>query len=76
MAQRGRSPVGAGRGAAAGLAPLIPVGEPIEGVLRKAQSFTAGTPPDDYREVHCPGAEDIYGEHVSGRHGRSIGKGY
>lgn len=76
MAQRGRSPVGAGRGAAPGLAPLIPVGEPIERVLRKAQFFTAGKPPDDYREAHCPGAGDIYGEHIPGRHGGSIGKGY
>ncbi|WP_347351627.1 nitrate reductase subunit alpha [Intrasporangium sp.] len=34
------------------LAPLLPGGEPIEGLLRRAQFFTRGTPSDDYREVH------------------------
>ncbi|MDN5795541.1 MAG: nitrate reductase subunit alpha [Intrasporangium sp.] len=34
------------------LAPLLPGGEPIEGLLRRAQFFTPGTPSSDHREVH------------------------
>jgi nitrate reductase alpha subunit len=38
-----------------GLAPLLPGGEPIESLLRKAQYFVPGTPTADYREVHRVG---------------------
>jgi nitrate reductase alpha subunit len=48
------------------LAPLIPAGEPIEGLLRKAQYFVpGGTPSKDFREVHRKGgraAEAFYRE--------------
>ena len=47
------------------LAPLLPAGEPIEGLLRKAQFFVPGTPSENYREVHRAdprGAEEFYRE--------------
>ncbi len=47
------------------LAPLLPGGEPIEGLLRKAQFFTPGEPSPDYREVYREGgrgAEEFYRE--------------
>jgi nitrate reductase alpha subunit len=47
------------------LAPLIPGGEPIESLLRKAQYFTPGEPSGGYREVHREGgrgAEEFYRE--------------
>ncbi|MGH8891219.1 MAG: nitrate reductase subunit alpha, partial [Acidothermaceae bacterium] len=47
------------------LAPLIPAGEPIEGLLRKAQYFVPGTPSENYREVHRNdprSAEEFYRE--------------
>lgn len=47
------------------MAPLLPAGEPVESLLRKAQFFTAGTPSPDYREVRRAGgraAEDFYRE--------------
>ena len=47
------------------LAALLPAGEPVESLLRKAQFFTPGTPSDDYRELHRRGgrgAEDFYRE--------------
>jgi nitrate reductase / nitrite oxidoreductase, alpha subunit len=71
---RTRGPVdeagGRDRTAAAGapqdiLAPLLPGGEPIESVLRKAQFFVPGEPSADYREVHRRGgrgAEEFYRE--------------
>src|SRR5262249_58991590 len=35
------------------LAPLLPAGEPVEGLLRKAQFFVpGGSPSPDFREVH------------------------
>ena len=34
------------------LAPLLPGGEPVERLLRKAQFFEPGTPSDDHRELH------------------------
>ncbi len=35
------------------LAPLLPAGEPVEQLLRKAQFFVpGGTPSPDFREVH------------------------
>ncbi|EUA33753.1 molybdopterin oxidoreductase domain protein [Mycobacterium xenopi 3993] len=34
------------------MAPLLPGGEPVESLLRKAQFFTPGTPTPDHREVH------------------------
>jgi len=37
------------------LAPLLPAGEPVEGLLRRAQYFTPGTPTPDFREVHKTG---------------------
>ncbi len=47
------------------LAPLLPGGEPIEGLLRRAQFFVPGTPSDDHREVHrrdARSAEEFYRE--------------
>jgi nitrate reductase / nitrite oxidoreductase, alpha subunit len=48
------------------LAPLLPSGEPVEQLLRKAQFFVpGGTPSPDFREVHRPGgrgAEEFYRE--------------
>jgi nitrate reductase alpha subunit len=47
------------------LAPLLPGGEPIESLLRKAQFFTPGAPTADHREVHRVGgrgAEEFYRE--------------
>jgi nitrate reductase / nitrite oxidoreductase, alpha subunit len=46
------------------LAPLLPAGEPVEALLRKAQFFVpGGTPSADFREVHRRGgrgAEEFY----------------
>jgi len=54
-----------GRGANL-LAPLLPAGEPVEGLLRKTQFFVpGGTPSPDFREVHRKGgraAEAFYRE--------------
>lgn len=47
------------------LAPLLPGGEPVEGLLRGAQFFTLGSPSGDFREVHRSGgrgAEDFWRE--------------
>ncbi len=47
------------------LAPLLPGGEPVEALLRKAQFFTPGTPSPDHRELHRRGgrgAEEFYRE--------------
>ncbi|QKW33399.1 nitrate reductase subunit alpha [Actinomadura sp. NAK00032] len=47
------------------LAPLLPKGEPVEGLLRGAQFFVPGKPSGDYREVHREGgrgAEEFYRE--------------
>ncbi len=48
------------------LAPLLPAGEPVEQLLRKAQFFVpGGMPSPDFREVHRKGgrgAEDFYRE--------------
>jgi nitrate reductase alpha subunit len=48
------------------LAPLLPAGEPIEGLLRRAQYFVpGGSPSPDFREVHREdrrAAEDFYRE--------------
>ena len=48
------------------LAPLLPAGEPVEGLLRKAQFFVpGGTPSPDFREVHRAdrrAAEEFYRE--------------
>jgi nitrate reductase / nitrite oxidoreductase, alpha subunit len=48
------------------LAPLLPAGEPVEQLLRKAQFFVpGGTPSPDFREVHREGgrgAEEFYRE--------------
>ena len=48
------------------LAPLLPAGEPVERLLRKAQFFVpGGTPSPDFREVHRKGgraAEEFYRE--------------
>ncbi|MGH3637164.1 MAG: hypothetical protein ACRDTS_24380, partial [Mycobacterium sp.] len=55
------------------LAPLLPGGEPVEALLRKAQFFTAGTPTPDHREVHRRGgrgAEEFYRERW--RHGKEV----
>lgn len=55
------------------LAPLLPGGEPVESLLRKAQFFTAGTPTPDHREVHRRGgrdAEEFYRERW--RHGKEV----
>jgi nitrate reductase alpha subunit len=59
---------GRGRPGAAGrdwLAPLLPRGEPVEALLRKAQFFLPGTPSADFRELHRRGgrdAEEFYRE--------------
>ncbi|HEX5497300.1 MAG TPA: nitrate reductase subunit alpha, partial [Mycobacteriales bacterium] len=45
------------------LAPLLPAGEPVESLLRRAQFFTPGEPSPDHREVHRiggRGAEEFY----------------
>ena len=48
------------------LAPLLPAGEPVEGLLRHAQYFVpGGTPSADFREVRRRGgrgAEEFYRE--------------
>ena len=60
---------GSGRGRPARtpslLAPLLPAGEPVEALLRKAQFFVPGTPSQSYREVHRSdprAAEEFYRE--------------
>jgi nitrate reductase alpha subunit len=57
------SPGGEGRDL---LAPLLPGGEPVESLLRRAQFFVpGGSPSPDFREVHRPGgrgAEEFYRE--------------
>ena len=69
MRQRGsgHEAGGSGSGAEPGgrLASLLPAGEPVESLLRKAQFFTPGTPSEDYRELHRRGgrgAEEFYRE--------------
>ena len=55
------------------MAPLLPGGEPVESLLRKAQFFTPGTPSGDYRELHRRGgrgAEEFYRERW--RHDREV----
>ena len=55
------------------LAALLPGGEPVESLLRKAQFFTPGTPSEDYRELHRRGgrgAEEFYRERW--RHDREV----
>jgi len=57
----------------ASLAPLLPGGEPIESLLRRAQFFTPGTPTPDHREVHRRGgrgAEEFYRQRW--RHGKVV----
>ncbi|HET7173313.1 MAG TPA: nitrate reductase subunit alpha [Nocardioidaceae bacterium] len=47
------------------LAPLLPAGEPVESLLRRAQFFVPGTPSKGFREVHrtdSRGAEEFYRE--------------
>ena len=47
------------------LAPLLPGGEPVEQLLRRAQFFVPGEPSGDFREVHRKGgrgAEEFYRE--------------
>src|SRR5690348_10726608 len=47
------------------LAPLLPAGEPVESLLRRAQFFVPGDPSADYRELHRRGgrgAEEFYRE--------------
>ncbi|MGV0635529.1 nitrate reductase subunit alpha [Mycolicibacillus trivialis] len=55
------------------LAPLLPGGEPVEALLRKAQFFSPGTPSPDYRELHRRDgrhAEEFYRERW--RHGNVV----
>ena len=55
------------------LAALLPAGEPVESLLRKAQFFTPGTASEDYRELHRRGgrgAEEFYRERW--RHDREV----
>jgi Molybdopterin oxidoreductase/Voltage-dependent anion channel len=55
------------------LAPLLPGGEPVESLLRKAQFFTPGSPSEDYRELHRRGgrgADEFYRERW--RHDREV----
>ncbi|HEX6470900.1 MAG TPA: nitrate reductase subunit alpha [Streptosporangiaceae bacterium] len=47
------------------LAPLLPHGEPVEALLRRAQFFTPGDPSADFRELHRRGGrggEEFYRE--------------
>jgi nitrate reductase / nitrite oxidoreductase, alpha subunit len=37
------------------MAALLPGGEPVESLLRRAQFFTPGDPSEDYRELHRRG---------------------
>src|SRR5947209_7910529 len=57
-----------------GLAPLLPAGEPVEQLLRKAQFFVpGGTPSRDFRAVYRDGgrgAEDFY--HERWRHDKEV----
>jgi nitrate reductase alpha subunit len=56
---------GASTGTGAALAPLLPAGEPVESLLRRAQFFQPGTPSENYRELHRRGgrgAEEFYRE--------------
>ncbi|HZD71558.1 MAG TPA: molybdopterin-dependent oxidoreductase, partial [Actinomycetes bacterium] len=56
---------GPGAGGRDWLAPLLPSGEPVEALLRKAQFFLPGTPSADFRELHRRGgrqAEEFYRE--------------
>jgi hypothetical protein len=44
------------------LAPLLPAGEPVEQLLRKAQFFVpGGAPSADFREVHRKGGRILMG---------------
>ncbi|WP_084262348.1 nitrate reductase subunit alpha [Actinomadura formosensis] len=55
------------------LAPLLPKGEPVEGLLRRAQFFVPGKPSGDYRELRREGgrgAEEFYRERW--RHDREV----
>ncbi|MGH3283582.1 MAG: hypothetical protein ACRDPD_02660, partial [Streptosporangiaceae bacterium] len=56
------------------LAPLLPGGEPVEQLLRRAQFFVpGGTPSADFREVHRAGgrgAEEFY--HERWRHDKVV----
>ena len=55
------------------MATLLPGGEPVESLLRKAQFFTPGDPSEDYRELHRRGgrgAEAFYRERW--RHDREV----
>ena len=55
------------------LAALLPAGEPVESLLRKAQFFAPGTASEDYRELHRRGgrgAEEFYRERW--RHDREV----
>ncbi len=45
------------------LAPLLPAGEPVEQLLRKAQFFQPGTPTPDFRELHRSGGRDAEAFH-------------
>ena len=57
----------------ASLAPLLPGGESVEGLLRRAQFFTPGQPSADHREVHRRGgrgAEEFYRQRW--RHGKVV----
>ncbi len=40
------------------LAPMLPLGKPVEALLRQAQFFTPGTPSPDSRELHRKGGRD------------------
>jgi nitrate reductase / nitrite oxidoreductase, alpha subunit len=57
----------------AAMAPLLPGGEPVESLLRKAQYFVPGTASADHREVHRKGgrgAEEFY--HERWRHDKVV----
>ena len=72
MRQRSPSPDGQGEQREL-MATLLPGGEPVESLLRKAQFFTPGEPSEDYRELHRRGgrgAEEFYRERW--RHDREV----
>ena len=75
MRQRSPSPDGQGEQGEQRelMATLLPGGEPVESLLRRAQFFTPGDPSGDYRELHRRGgrgAEEFYRERW--RHDREV----
>lgn len=65
LLQPGHAARSAGKTDESLVGPLLPGGEPVEQLLRRAQFFVPGTPPGGFREVHQAGgrgAEEFYRE--------------